>query len=150
MSVDHGDVHVLLVEDNPADAELCIRALRKHNFANELVWVKDGAEALDFLFATGAYAGRGRSDPLKVILLDLRLPKIDGLEVLRRLRANAATRKIPVVVLTSSQEDPDVAESYELGANSYISKPVIFSEVSATAEKLGLYWLLINRPSPDV
>jgi len=149
MSDHHSDVHILLVEDNPADAELCIRALRKHNFANELVWVKDGAEALDFLFATGAYAGKGRGDGLKVILLDLRLPKIDGLEVLRRLRANAATRKVPVVVLTSSQEDPDVVESYELGANSYISKPVNFAEFSATVEKLGLYWLLINRPSPD-
>jgi two-component system response regulator len=150
MSDHHGDVHILLVEDNPADAELCIRALRKHNFANELVWVKDGAEALDFLFATGAYAGKERRDGLRVILLDLRLPKIDGLEVLRRLRADAATRKIPVVVLTSSQEDPDVVESYELGANSYISKPVNFAEFSATVEKLGLYWLLINRPSPDV
>lgn len=149
MSDRHGEVHILLVEDNPADAELCIRALRKHNFANELVWVKDGAEALDFLFATGAYIGKPRGDGLKVILLDLRLPKIDGLEVLRRLRADAGTRKIPVVVLTSSQEDPDIVESYELGANSYISKPVNFAEFSATVEKLGLYWLLINRPSPD-
>ena len=105
-------VHVLLVEDNPADAELCIRALRKHNLANELVWVKDGAEALDFLFHDGAYAGRSGVDTLKVILLDLRLPKIDGLEVLRRIRADERTRRLPVVVLTSSQEDPDVVESY--------------------------------------
>jgi two-component system response regulator len=139
-------VHILLVEDNPADAELCIRALRKHNLANELVWVKDGAEALDFLFQTGAYADDNGRDALKVILLDLRLPKIDGLEVLRRIRADERTQKIPVVVLTSSQEDLDVAESYSLGVNSFISKPVNFGEFSATVEKLGLYWLLINRP----
>jgi two-component system, response regulator len=141
-------IHIMLVEDNPADAELCIRALRKHNLANELVWVKDGAEALDFLFQTGAYTGHNRGKTLKVILLDLRLPKIDGLEVLRRIRANERTEKIPVVVLTSSQEDPDIIESYALGANSFISKPVNFSDFSATVEKLGLYWLLINRPSP--
>jgi CheY-like chemotaxis protein len=139
-------VHILLVEDNPADAELCIRALRKHNLANELIWVKDGAEALDFLFEAGAYANSNGRDALKVILLDLRLPKIDGLEVLRRIRADERTRKIPVVVLTSSQEDLDVTESYSLGVNSFISKPVNFSEFSATVEKLGLYWLLINRP----
>jgi two-component system response regulator len=141
-------VHILLVEDNPADAELCIRALRKHNFANELVWVKDGAEALDFLFMTGAYAGHGGGAALKVILLDLRLPKIDGLEVLRRIRADERTSKLPVVVLTSSQEDPDIAESYALDVNSFISKPVNFAEFSDTVEKLGLYWLLINRPCP--
>ena len=144
-----GVVRILLVEDNPSDAELCIRALRKHNLANDLVWVKDGAEALDFLFRTGAYAGNRGCEALKVILLDLRLPKIDGLEVLRRIRADERTSKIPVVVLTSSQEDPDVAESYALGANSFISKPVNFVEFSATVEKLGLYWLLINRPNPD-
>ena len=145
MSDQHERVRILLVEDNPADAELCIRALRKHNLANELVWVKDGAEALDFLFETGAYAGRKREDMLKVILLDLRLPKIDGLEVLRRIRADERTRKIPVVVLTSSQEDPDVIESYSIGANSFISKPVNFTNFADTVEKLGLYWLLINR-----
>jgi len=143
-----GTVHILLVEDNPADAELCIRALRKHNFANELVWVKDGAEALDFLFHTGAYAKGNVSDGLKVILLDLRLPKVDGLEVLRRIRADDSTKRIPVVVLTSSQEDPDIIESYSIGANSFISKPVNFASFSDTVEKLGLYWLLINRSCP--
>ena len=141
-------VHILLVEDNPADAELCIRALRKHNLANELVWVKDGAEALDFLFHTGVYAGQKGNDALKVILLDLRLPKVDGLEVLRRMRADERTKRIPVVVLTSSQEDPDVIESYSIGVNSFISKPVNFTDFSDTVEKLGLYWLLINRPCP--
>jgi two-component system response regulator len=141
-------VRILLVEDNPADAELCIRALRKRNLANDLVWVKDGAEALDFLFGTGLYAGNTGGHEVKVILLDLRLPKIDGLEVLRRLRADARSKTIPVVVLTSSQEDPDVIESYSLGANSFISKPVNFSDFAATVEKLGLYWLLINRPCP--
>ena len=139
---------ILLVEDNPADAELCIRALRKHNLANDLVWAKDGAEALDFLFQTDADGGNKADSGLKVILLDLRLPKIDGLEVARRIRADERTRKIPVVVLTSSQEDLDITESYAIGVNSFISKPVNFSDFSATVEKLGLYWLLINRPSP--
>ncbi len=148
MSDQHGSVKILLVEDNPADAELCIRALRKHNLANELVWVKDGAEALDYLFCTGAYADKVGIDELKVILLDLRLPKIDGLEVLRRIRADDRTKRIPVVVLTSSQEDPDVIESYSIGVNSYISKPVNFKDFSDTVEKLGLYWLLVNRTCP--
>ncbi len=141
-------VQILLVEDNPFDAELCIRALRKNHFANDLVWVKDGAEALDFLFSAGAYADRKSNDGLKVILLDLRLPKIDGLEVLHRIRGDRRARHIPLVVLTSSQEDRDVIESYSLGVNSFISKPVDFPEFSSTVEKLGLYWLLINRPSP--
>jgi two-component system, response regulator len=146
---DHPEsVHILLVEDNPADAELCMRALRKHNFANDLVWVKDGAEARDFLFKTGAHADGNGGDHLKVILLDLRLPKVDGLEVLRRIRADERTRNIPVVVLTSSQEDPDVIESYSIGVNSFISKPVNFTKFSETVEQLGLYWLLINRPCP--
>ena len=118
------------------------------NLANELIWVKDGAEALDFLFHTGAYANGKTIDALKVILLDLRLPKVDGLEVLRRIRADESTKMIPVVVLTSSQEDPDVIESYSIGANSFISKPVNFNNFSDTVEKLGLYWLLINRPCP--
>lgn len=146
MSSEFGGVQILLVEDNPTDAELCIRALRKHNLANELVWVKDGAEALDFLFRQGAYAGRHDRDTLKVVLLDLRLPKIDGLEVLRRLRADSRTKCLPVVVLTSSKEDPDVAESYSLGANSFISKPVSFDEFSDIVAQLGLYWLVVNRP----
>src|SRR5947209_618789 len=107
-------IEVLLVEDNPNDAELCVRALRKHNLANKLLWVKDGAEALDVLFHTGAYAGREQNPRPKVVLLDLRLPKIDGIEVLRRLRGNASTKPVPVVVLTSSKEDRDVVEAYEL------------------------------------
>jgi CheY-like chemotaxis protein len=139
-------VEILLVEDNSSDAELCMRALKKHNLANKLVWVKDGAEALDFLFATGAYAGRSLVNGPKVILLDLRLPKVDGLDVLRRLKSEDRTRLIPVVVLTSSKEDRDVVESYKLGVNSYISKPVEFDAFAKTVSELGMYWLLINRP----
>jgi len=140
------EVEILLVEDNPTDAELCIRALKKHNLANSLVWVKDGAEALDFLFATGAYSDRSVTCPPKVVLLDLRLPKVDGMEVLRRVKEDERTRAIPVVVLTSSKEDRDVAESYQLGVNSYISKPVEFDAFAKTVSELGLYWLLVNRP----
>lgn len=140
------EVEILLVEDNPTDAELAIRALKKSNLANKLVWVKDGAEALEFLFATGAYSGRSIVSDPKVILLDLRLPKVDGMEVLRRVKEDAHTRCIPVVVLTSSKEDRDVAESYLLGVNSFISKPVEFDEFAKTVAELGLYWLLVNRP----
>jgi CheY-like chemotaxis protein len=140
------EVEILLVEDNPTDAELCIRALKKSNLANSLVWVKDGAEALDFLFATGEYSGRSVTCPPKVVLLDLRLPKVDGMEVLRRVKADERTRAIPVVVLTSSKEDRDIAESYQLGVNSYISKPVEFDAFAKTVSELGLYWLLVNRP----
>jgi two-component system response regulator len=139
------EVEILLVEDNPTDAELCIRALKKHNLANRLVWVKDGAEALDFLFGAGAYAGRPTAFRPKLVLLDLRLPKIDGLEVLRRIKADDRTRTIPVVVVTSSKEDRDVADSYKLGVNSFISKPVEFEEFAETVRRLGMYWLLINR-----
>jgi len=140
------EVEILLVEDNPTDAELCIRALKKSNLANKLVWVKDGAEALDFIFNTGVYSGRQGMNGPKVILLDLRLPKVDGMEVLRRIKRDERTRIIPVVVLTSSKEDRDVAESYQLGVNSYISKPVEFDEFAKTVSELGLYWLLVNRP----
>ena len=140
------DVEILLVEDNPTDAELAIVALKERNLANKLVWVKDGAEALDFLFATGAYASRKVENGPRVVLLDLRLPKVDGMEVLRRLKADERTRRIPVVVLTSSKEDRDVAESYNLGVNSYIGKPVEFDEFSDVVSQLGLYWLLINQP----
>jgi CheY-like chemotaxis protein len=140
------EVEILLVEDNPTDAELAMRALKKSNLANKLVWVKDGAEALDFIFYTGAYTGRsGQCEP-KVILLDLRLPKVDGMEVLRRIKNDERTRTIPVVVLTSSKEDRDVAESYKLGVNSYISKPVGFEEFAKVVSELGLYWLLVNKP----
>ncbi|MDO8988645.1 MAG: response regulator [Sideroxyarcus sp.] len=139
-------IEILLVEDNPTDAELCIRALKKSNLANELVWVKDGAEALDFLFGTGAYAGRDLAATPKVVLLDLRLPKVDGMEVLRRIKEDERSRAIPVVVLTSSKEDRDIAESYQLGVNSFISKPVEFDAFAKTVSELGLYWLLVNHP----
>jgi CheY-like chemotaxis protein len=140
------EVEILLVEDNPTDAELAIRALKKNNLANRLVWVKDGAEALDFIFATGAYGDRQMTAGPKVIMLDLRLPKVDGMEVLRRVKGDERTSSIPVVVLTSSKEDRDVAESYRLGVNSYISKPVEFDEFARTVSELGLYWLLVNHP----
>lgn len=139
-------VEILLVEDNPTDAELCIRALKKNNLANRLVWVKDGAEALDFIFATGKYAGRDMAEVPRVILLDLRLPKVDGIEVLRKVKSEEMTKTIPVVVLTSSKEDRDVVESYKYGVNSYISKPVEFDEFADTVTHLGMYWLLLNRP----
>ncbi len=140
------DVEILLVEDNPTDAELATLALKEHNLANKLVWVKDGAEALDFLFATGAYGGRSLESGPKVVLLDLRLPKVDGLEVLRRLKGDARTKRIPIVVVTSSKEDRDIVASYDLGVNSYISKPVDFDEFSRVVSEMGFYWLLINRP----
>ncbi len=139
------EVEILLVEDNPTDAELAMRALKKCNLANKLVWVKDGAEALDFIFSTGNYSGRQMNAP-KVIMLDLRLPKVDGMEVLRRVKSDERTKTIPVVVLTSSKEDRDVAESYKLGVNSYISKPVEFDQFAKTVSDLGMYWLLVNRP----
>lgn len=139
-------VDVLLVEDNPTDAELCIRALKKHNLANRLLWVKDGAAALDVLLPPPGMPIRVDGSRPKVVLLDLRLPKVDGVEVLRRLRADERTKTIPVVVLTSSKEDRDVAESYQLGANSFISKPVEFDKFADVVGQLGLYWLVVNRP----
>lgn len=140
------DVEILLVEDNPTDAELATLALQERNLANKLVWVKDGAEALDFLFATGTYSNRNIDNPPKVVLLDLRLPKVDGLEVLRRIKADERTKHIPVAVLTSSKEDRDVITSYDFGVNSYISKPVDFDEFTKVVSDLGFYWLLINHP----
>ena len=140
------EVEILLVEDNPNDAELTIRALKKQHLANNLVRVKDGEEALDFVFATGPYAGRKIENGPKVILLDLKLPKVDGLEVLRRLKSDDRTKIIPVVVLTSSKEEQDVVNSYKLGVNSYILKPVDFEKFSNAVIDLGLYWLLLNQP----
>ncbi len=141
-------VEILLVEDNPRDAELTLRALKKHNLANKVHVVKDGAEALDYIFATGIYTERNINDHPKVILLDLKLPKVDGMEVLRRIRADERTKCIPVVVLTSSQEERDIVESYKLGVNSYIVKPVDFDKFLSTVQELGLYWLLLNKPPP--
>jgi len=138
-------LEILLVEDNLHDAELAIRALRKRNLANHLVHVADGQAALDFLFAAGAHEGRDASDQPKVVLLDLKLPKVDGIEVLRQLRADPRTAVLPIVVLTSSREERDVIESYQLGANSYIVKPVEFENFSEAVSKLGLYWLLLNE-----
>ena len=137
---------VLIVEDNATDAELTMRELKKHNLANNLVWVKDGAEALDFLFARGRYADRSINSKPKIILLDLRLPKVDGLEVLTKIKADPRTREIPVVVLTSSKEDKDIKESYKRGANSFIVKPVNFDSFSEVVTRLGFYWLVINEP----
>ena len=138
------NVDILLVEDNPTDAELTLRALRKGNLANHVIWVKDGAEALEFIFRTGAYAARPVQNP-KLILLDLKLPKVDGIEVLRRIKADEHTRIIPVVMVTSSAEGRDVAESYKLGVNSYVIKPVEFEQFSETVARAGLYWMLVNK-----
>ena len=139
-------LEILLVEDNPNDAELAIRALKKRHLANHLVHVSDGQEALDFLFGSGAYEGRDVLHQPKVLLLDLKLPKVSGIEVLRRIREDDRTKLLPVVVLTSSHEDRDVIESYALGANSYIVKPVDFENFSEAVSNLGLYWLLLNEP----
>jgi len=139
------EIEVLLVEDNPRDAEMTLRTLRKRNLVNQVVHVKDGQEALDWLFGTGPYAGRDPTLRPKVVLLDLKLPKVDGLEVLRAIRANERTRVIPIVVMTSSLEDRDVVESYKLGVNSYVVKPVDFDSFSAAVAELGHYWLLTNQ-----
>ncbi len=135
---------ILLVEDNPDDEALTLRALKKNNILNEVVVVRDGAEALDYLLGTGGHTGRDLNIMPEVILLDLKLPKIDGLEVLRRLRADKRTQLLPVVILTSSTEDRDVIDSYKLGANSYIRKPVDFNQFREGVRELGLYWLVMN------
>src|ERR1051326_6812310 len=136
------DVEILLVEDNPNDVELTLRALQKQNLSSKVFVVKDGAEALDFMFATGAYAQRKIDKRPKVVLLDLKLPKVDGIEVLRRIKADSRTNKIPVVMLTSSQEERDVLDSYNLGVHSYIVKPVDFSEFVHAVSNLGVYWVI--------
>lgn len=138
-------LEILLVEDNPQDAELTIRALKNRNLANNLVHVEDGQAAVDFLFNTGRYKNRDFSPKPKLVMLDLKLPKVDGIEVLRRIRADARTKLLPVVVLSSSREDRDVAEAYRLGVNSYIVKPVDFESFSEAVSNLGLYWLLLNE-----
>lgn len=139
-------LEILLVEDNPNDAEMTIRALKKRKVANTIIHLTDGAIALDFLFATGEYAGRDASIKPKVILLDIKMPKVDGIEVLERLKADPILRAIPVVMLTSSKEHPDVKKCYELGANSYIVKPVGFENFVESISSLGVYWVLINEP----
>ena len=139
-------VEILLVEDNPRDAELTIRALKRKNLANNLYHVEDGVEALDFLFGRGKYSNRDMNEPPRVVLLDLKLPRINGLEVLSALKADERTRTIPVVIITSSAEDPDVKKAYELGANSYVIKPVQFDSFMEAMVKIGIYWLMVNHP----
>ena len=139
---------ILLVEDNPDDEALTLRALKKHNIGNKVFVVRDGAEALDFLFCTGEYADRDPNDKPQVILLDLKLPKVDGLEVLRRLRADERTQLLPVVILTSSNEEKDLIQGYKNGANSYVRKPVDFNEFLDAVRDLGLYWLVLNYAPP--
>lgn len=139
-------VEILLIEDSSHDAELTLRALQKNNIANKVVHLKSGEEALDFIFCRGVYANRNKANKPNVILLDLKMPRVNGIEVLRQLKANEETKKIPVVVLTSSKEDPDIKVCYELGANSYIVKPVEFEDFVKTVSRLGMYWVLLNQP----
>jgi two-component system response regulator len=144
--MENSQIEILLVEDNVDDAEMTIHALRKNNLANKLIHMKDGEEALDFLLGTGKFAGRDLSIKPSLILLDLKMPKIDGMEVLEKVKSNDDTKKIPVVILTSSKEDPDVSRCYELGANSYIVKPVEFEGFVKAVSEIGMYWMLINHP----
>ena len=143
--MDNLQVEILLVEDNMDDAEMTIHALRKKSLANRLTHLHDGEEALDFLFGTGKYEGRNTNFKPKLILLDLKMPKVNGMEVLERVKSNSETKKIPVVILTSSKEDPDLKKCYELGANSYIVKPVEFESFVNAVSELGLYWMLLNQ-----
>ncbi|MFP4088452.1 MAG: response regulator, partial [Desulfobacteraceae bacterium] len=140
-------VDVLLVEDNPQDAELIHRALKKHNLVNRIHIVEDGAEAIDFLFCRGNYASRHMDQGPRVVLLDLKLPKVSGLDALKAIKADERTRSIPVVIVTSSREDPDIKAAYDLGANSYVVKPVDFKGFAEAMSQVGLYWLLVNQPS---
>jgi CheY-like chemotaxis protein len=139
------EVEILLVEDNEDDAKLAIRALRKQNFANKLLHLSDGVKALDFIFGTGTFEGRNIFHTPKVVLLDLKMPRVNGLEVLERIKSDPRTKIIPVVILTSSSEDPDIRRAYELGANSYIVKPVEFDNFVKAISELGLYWMLLNK-----
>lgn len=140
------ELEVLLVEDNMSDVELTIRALRKNNIANKIIHLRDGAEAIDFLFAQGEYANRNILNSPKLILLDLKMPKINGIQVLEKIKSDERTNKIPVVILTSSKEDPDIEKCYALGANSYVVKPVQFETFVKAVQDLGLYWLILNQP----
>jgi two-component system response regulator len=139
---------ILLVEDNPDDEALTLRALKKNNIGNKVQVVRDGAEALEFLFCTGVFADRNPQDKPQIVLLDLKLPKVDGLEVLRRIRADERTRLLPVVILTSSKEEQDMIKGYSLGANSYVRKPVDFTQFVDSVRQLGLYWLVLNEAPP--
>ena len=139
---------ILLVEDNPRDEALTLRALKKSNIVNDVVVARDGVEALDYLFGTGAHAGRDTSDMPQLVLLDLKLPKVDGLQVLQRMREDERTRRLPVVVFTSSSEEEDLINSYNLGANSYVRKPVDFEHFMEATRQLGLYWLVLNQAAP--
>ena len=141
------DKIILLVEDNPADVTLTLRAMKRSNIANEMVVARDGVEAMDYLFGTGQYAGRDVAELPVVVLLDLKLPKIDGIEVLRRIRANPVTKPLPVVVLTSSREPSDLTACYDLACNSYVRKPVDFNQFAEAVKQLGLYWLVLNEPA---
>ncbi len=141
---------ILLVEDNPDDELLTLRAFKKNNISNEVVVARDGVEALDYLFATGAHAGRDTADTPQVVLLDLKLPRMSGLEVLRKMRAEPLTKLLPVIILTTSNEESDVLSGYELGANSYIRKPVDFTQFLEAVRQLGLYWLVLNQAPPAV
>jgi two-component system response regulator len=139
-------IDILLVEDNPSDVALALHAFKKHNLTNHIQVIRDGADALEFLFATGAYAQRDITSMPRVVLLDIKLPLVSGLEILRRLKADPRTQPIPVVMLTSSAEERDIVESYQLGVNSYIRKPVDFAQFTEAMRTLGLYWLLLNHP----
>lgn len=141
----NSEIEILLVEDDPDDAEMTIDAMRKNNLANKLIHTVDGEEALDFLFGTGKFIGRNINLKPRLILLDLKMPKVDGMEVLQKVKSNEATKKIPVVILTSSKEDPDVSRCYELGANGYIVKPVEFEGFAKAVSELGMYWMLLNH-----
>jgi len=142
------DKIILLVEDNPDDEALTVRALKKHNVVNKIVVARDGVEALDYLFGTGAHAGRDMDVMPQVVLLDLKLPKLDGLEVLKRIRADPRTELLPVIILTSSKEEQDLINGYKVGANSYVRKPVDFEQFVTAIQQLKLYWLVINEPPP--
>jgi len=146
--VNPGEIEILLVEDNPADVELTLHALRHDKLGNRIQVVRDGEEALDFLFCRGPYSDRTFGHPPKVVLLDLKLPKVDGLEVLRQVKSDPRTKAIPVVILTSSKEEKDMVNGYQLGVNSYIQKPVDFDKFRETVKHLGLYWVLVNEPPP--
>jgi CheY-like chemotaxis protein len=141
--------NIMMVEDNPDDEKLILYTLKKYRLANDITVTRDGAEALDYLFCTGVFTGRAGEPLPQVVLLDIKLPKVSGLEVLQRIRADQRTRRLPVIILTSSDEEQDIIDSYELGANSYVRKPVEFTQFAEAVRQLGLYWLILNEPSPD-